>query len=168
MSKHRHQATQAATTAADAHATDPWLEWVKTVLANTTQQPTATTPFYDRELRELRVGPILVKRFTQASDAQEILLLVFQEENWGRCIDDPLPVKDEQEAKHRLRAAVYNLNRRQRVPLLPFRVIRRGTGVFSGFFQLSGRTGLPFRVIRRGTGMAWEFREVVRGVGVCR
>jgi len=143
MSKHHHQATRAATAAATA-ATDPWLEWVKTVLANSTQQPTATTPFYDRELRELRVGPILVKRFTQASDAQEILLLVFQEENWGRCIDDPLPVKDEQEAKQRLRAAVYNLNRRQRVPLLHFRVIWRGTGV------------------------AWEFREAVRGVGACR
>ena len=86
-------------------------------------------PFYDSELRRLYVGTTEVKRFMQASDAQEILVLVFQEENWRRRIDDPLPVKHNQDPPQRLRAAVCNLNRRQHVPLLHSRVIHKGTGV---------------------------------------
>jgi hypothetical protein len=86
-------------------------------------------PRYEARLRELRVGEAVVKRFTQKSDGQEIILLAFQEEGWPQVIDDPLMVKDDQEAKQRLRRAVDNLNRRQRVPLLHFHVIRQGTAV---------------------------------------
>jgi hypothetical protein len=86
-------------------------------------------PRYEARLRELRVGEAVVKRFTQKSDGQEIILLAFQEEGWPQVIDDPLMVKDDQEAKQRLRRAVDNLNRRQREPLLHFRVIRQGTAV---------------------------------------
>lgn len=99
------------------------------------QQGRPRSPFYDSENRELRVGTIVVKRFTQRSDAQEIVLTSFQEEDWCRNIDDPLTVKDDQDAKQRLRRAVDNLNRRQRVPLLRFLVIRQGTGVAWEFLE---------------------------------
>jgi hypothetical protein len=86
-------------------------------------------PVYNRVRRELRVGAFVVKCFTQGSDAQEVILASFQEQRWSRRIDDPLPGKAGQERKHRLRTAVTNLNRRQRVPTLQFRVIQQGTGV---------------------------------------
>jgi hypothetical protein len=86
-------------------------------------------PRYEAKLRELRVGEVVVKSFTQKSDGQEIILLAFQEQGWSTIIDDPLMVKDDQDAKECLRRAVDNLNRRQRVPLLHFRVIHQGTGV---------------------------------------
>ncbi len=93
------------------------------------QRATAEIPFYDKDRRELRVGTMVVKCFTQRSDAQEIILASFQEENWCQSIDDPLPVKNNQDPPQRLRRAVDNLNRRQRVSLLHFQVIRQGTGV---------------------------------------
>ena len=96
--------------------------------ANSNPQATTATPFYDSDRRKLHVGTI-VKCFTQGSDAQEIILASFQEEDWCHSIYDPLPVKDDQDAKQRLRRAVNNLNRRQRVHLLHFQVIRQDTGV---------------------------------------
>ncbi len=78
---------------------------------------------------ELRVGAVVVKRFTQRSDAQELIVEAFQEQNWSRTIDDPLSGKVDQEPRERLRTAVANLNRRQRVCLLHFRVLGQGTGV---------------------------------------
>lgn len=86
-------------------------------------------PSFNATLRELRVGALVVKRFTQQSDAQELIVMAFQEEGWSPAIDDPLTGKVEQDPKQRLRRAVDNLNRRQRVPLLQFRVIYQGTGV---------------------------------------
>jgi hypothetical protein len=86
-------------------------------------------PCYDAERRELRFEGEVVKCFMQESDAQEVILMAFEEERWPRSIDDPLPVKEGQDRKQRLRMAVANLNRRQRVPLLHFSVVRQGTGV---------------------------------------
>lgn len=103
------------------------------------------TPCYETRMRELRVGAVIVKRFRQRSDAQEIILLAFQEENWPRCIDDPLSRKVDQDAQERLRRAVDNLNRRQRVPLLHFRVLREGTGVSWEFLEESGATATEER-----------------------
>lgn len=91
------------------------------------------TPCYDAERRELRVGDRIIKCFTQKSDAQEIILQTFQELNWQPLIDDPLPGKHSQDAKERLRTTVKNLNRRQRLPLLCFRVRRQGTAVLWEF-----------------------------------
>lgn len=134
MKKHSHQAPRAAATTPGTAATQDWIKWMRTALANVAKSaPTTMMPFYDSELRELRVATIVVKRFTQASDAQEIILTVLQEQDWCRSIDDPVPVKDDQVAKQRLRMAVANLNRRQRVPLLHFSVIRQGTGVACQF-----------------------------------
>lgn len=86
-------------------------------------------PFYDQERRELRVGRTVVKRLRQESDAQEIVLLAFQEDNWPYRIDDPLAGKNGQEPKRRLATAVANLNRRQFVPLIQFGVASQGTAV---------------------------------------
>ena len=97
------------------------------------------TPCYEEGRRELRIGDRVVKRFTQQSDAQEIIVKAFQEENWCRTLDDPLTGKSGQEAKQRLRTAVANLNRRQRVPLLRFRVIRQGSGIEWEFREASDR-----------------------------
>ena len=66
---------------------------------------------------------------TQKSDAVEIILRAFEEQHWPPSIDDPLPGKHGQDAKGRLRTTVKNLNRRQREPLLRFRVRRQGTAV---------------------------------------
>ena len=126
MTIHNHPTSQVTRRAALDAARERWHQYSQTVLVNGVEPD---TPFYDSELRQLWVGRTVVKRFTQASDAQEIILAVFEEENWPRSIDDPLPVKDDQESKQRLRMAVCNLNRRQLVPLLRFQVIQRGTGV---------------------------------------
>lgn len=96
MKKHCQQAPRNSATMATTAATEHWMEWMKTALSSSAKPTTTTTPSYDSDLRELRVGSILVKRFTQASDAQEVILAAFQEENWCRCIDDPPPVKDDQ------------------------------------------------------------------------
>src|SRR5947209_1865553 len=93
-------------------------------LKNGARHASGRVPFYDSDRRELRVGEIVIKCFTQGSDAQEVILTTFQEENWARRIDDPLPGKEGQERKQRLRTAVTNLNRRQRVPVLRFHVIQ--------------------------------------------
>lgn len=98
-------------------------------LKSNTRNARMRAPFYDRERRQLRVGEVVLKCFNQSSDAQEVILAVFQEESWSRTIDDPLPGKERQERKQRLRMAVANLNRRQRVPMLHFHVLRQGTAV---------------------------------------
>lgn len=105
--------------------------------ANERQEPTSERPprngrmmpTYDTARCELRVGNRIVKHFTQKSEAQETILLAFEEENWAYRIDDPLPGQHGQDAKERLRTTVKNLNRRQREPLLHFRVARLGTAV---------------------------------------
>jgi hypothetical protein len=107
------------------------------ISAKDRQRATAETPIYAIDRRELRVGTIIVKCFTQRSDAQEIILASFQEENWCPNIDDPLPVKHNQDPQQRLRRAVDNLNRRQRTRLLHFQVIRQGTGVAWRFLENS-------------------------------
>lgn len=86
-------------------------------------------PCFEAASRELRFGSMVLKRFQQESDAAEIILLAFEEENWSPRIDDPLPVKDGQEPKQRLRTTITNLNRRLREPLLRFHVLRQATAV---------------------------------------
>jgi hypothetical protein len=105
------------------------------ISANGREHCSRPTPCYDSARRELRVGDIVVKRFTQRSDAQEMILQAFEEENRCEVIDDPLPGKKGQDARQRLRTAIANLNRRHRAPLLQFRVRRLGTAVAWEFRQ---------------------------------
>lgn len=77
-------------------------------------------PSWSSERRELRFGPVLIKRFTQPADAQEIVLAAFEEEGWPHRIDDPLPQSQGIDPKQRLHKVIGNLNRAHRVPILRF------------------------------------------------
>lgn len=81
-------------------------------------------PTWDAELRELRLGSLVVKRFRVPAPAQELILTVFQEEGWPRRIDDPLPPSSEVAPKDRLHETIKSLNRNQR----PLRIRFAGNG----------------------------------------
>jgi hypothetical protein len=42
------------------------------------------------EIRELRAGQTLVKRFCLKAPAQEVVLAAFEDDGWPQRIDDPL------------------------------------------------------------------------------
>src|SRR5262249_31861554 len=65
-------------------------------------QAAKLVPRWDGERRELWVGNVLVKRFTQPADNQELLLAAFEEEGWPPCLDDPLPPQGDLDPKRRL------------------------------------------------------------------
>lgn len=135
MSKHSNSVPQTSATKARIGGKKPLGERGKPFLPIGNRKAEAATPFYDSDLRELRLGTLVVKCFTQASDAQEVIVASFQEERWRRAIDDPLPIKDGQDPKKRLRRAVDNLNRRQRVRSLRFQVVHQGTGIAWRFLE---------------------------------
>ncbi len=85
-------------------------------------------PDWDADGRELRLGEVVVKRFRQPAELQELILTVFQEDNWTRRIDSPIHGDSERQAQDRLRDAVKRLNRQQN-PLIRFRLDGRGQGV---------------------------------------
>jgi hypothetical protein len=68
-------------------------------------------PTWDPDLRELRVGELVVKRFRQPAWNQVSVLASFQELRWPRRIDDPLTGNSGIEPKRRLRDTVFALNR---------------------------------------------------------
>src|SRR5262249_22047958 len=68
-------------------------------------------PYWDGNLRELRLGPRLVKKFRQPAPNQEMILASFEEEGWPARIDDPLPPQAGEGAKRRPHATTQNLNR---------------------------------------------------------
>ena len=68
-------------------------------------------PKWDAELRELRLGSQLLRRFRQRASCQEAILSAFEEEGWPARIDDPLPPKSGHDAKRRLHSTIENLNR---------------------------------------------------------
>ena len=87
------------------------------------------TPTWDRDLQELRLGTTIVKQFKVPAPNQEIILAVFQEENWPVYIDDPLPPHAEIDSKRRLHDTINSLNRNQRNHLIHFRGNGSGKGV---------------------------------------
>jgi hypothetical protein len=80
----------------------------------------AALPSWHGDLRELRFGDVVVKRFRQPAPSQELILRAFEEEGWPPCMDDPLPPALEQDSKRRLRVTISNLNRSQRRQLIHF------------------------------------------------
>jgi hypothetical protein len=52
-----------------------------------------TLPSWDADLGELRVGDVLIKRYTKPAKNQRIVLTAFQELDWRHKIDDPLTPK---------------------------------------------------------------------------
>jgi hypothetical protein len=86
-------------------------------------------PKWDGELRELRLGEWVVKRFNQPAPDQEAIFASFEEEGWPRHMDDPLPPREGQDAKERLHGAIKRLNRGQKPRLIRFMGDGQGTGI---------------------------------------
>jgi hypothetical protein len=89
----------------------------------------ASRPRYRRDLRELWLGRKLVKRFRQRAPDQHLILSAFEEQNWQRRIDCPLPPRPLEDRKRRLNRAIYRLNRHQTNQLIRFRGDGTGDGV---------------------------------------
>lgn len=86
-------------------------------------------PLWDPTLRELRVGEILVKRYRVPAKTQERILNAFQEEDWPRRIDDPLPPVPDISPKRHLSTAITALNRNQKTQAIHFQGDGCGEGV---------------------------------------
>jgi hypothetical protein len=82
-------------------------------------------PQWNVRRRELSVDNHIIKCFRQPARNQELILAVFQEENWPTRIDNPLPADDGDDGAERLKDAVRRLND-QRMPRL--RSLRDGRG----------------------------------------
>ena len=67
-------------------------------------------PRWDEDTQELHYDGSVVKRFKQRAKNQVAVLTAFEEANWPRRMDDPIPPKDEIESKRRLRDTVEALN----------------------------------------------------------
>jgi hypothetical protein len=94
--------------------------------------PTALAkPHWNPDRRELTYRGQLVKCYRVPSPNQELILSVFQEEDWPEFIDDPLPPLADAEPHRRLQATVKSLNRRQVNKLVRF----RGNGGMKVFWQ---------------------------------
>ncbi len=70
-------------------------------------------PFWNAELRELRVNGTMIRAFKWQAINQELVLSAFQEDGWPFVIDDPLPPKEEQDPRRRLHDTIKALNRNQ-------------------------------------------------------
>lgn len=88
------------------------------------------TPVWHPRGRELSAGGWPVKRFRTLVGPQKTVLDAFQEENWPRHIDDPLPPSTGRDHSQRLRDTVRFLNDHQIVPLIRFASDGRGTGFY--------------------------------------
>jgi hypothetical protein len=88
-------------------------------------------PHWDAPVRMLSFRGFLVKRFTSPAPVQELILTAFQEDQWPRHLDDPLP-RDNPDAdpRLRLRDAVTALNRHQHHKLLRFHSDGNGEGLW--------------------------------------
>ena len=95
--------------------------------------PLPRAPKWDRDRQELRVGTIVVKRFTIPSASQETVLAAFEEQDWPQRIDDPLPPRDELSRKTRLQETIRSLNLAQKQPLVDFIGDGSGQGILWEF-----------------------------------
>jgi hypothetical protein len=87
-------------------------------------------PTWDRDLRALMVGGLVIKRFRQLAWNQVTILASFQELRWRRRIDDPLPGESDCDPKRRLRDTVFALNRNHFTRnVIVFETDGTGTGV---------------------------------------
>jgi len=91
--------------------------------------PLQGCPVWDAELHELCVGQLLVKCFKWPALNQETVLSAFQEEDWPKRIDDPLPPRPELDPKRRLHDTIKSLNRNQKNRLIRFKGDGTGQGV---------------------------------------
>jgi len=109
------------------------LQTLSTVLA---ASPDAITPHWDQRNRRLWAGPILVKHFARAAPNQIRLLDAFEEVQWRRPLDDPLPETFKTDPKFRLHHTIMDFNRSLGVPVIHFRGDGTGLGVLWEFVVL--------------------------------
>lgn len=83
-------------------------------------RPAATLPYWDQNRRELWFDGILIKRFCQPSQNQELILAAFEKTGWPPSIDDPLPCSPVHNAKRRLNQTIRNLNQFHKANLVHF------------------------------------------------
>lgn len=86
-------------------------------------------PSWRADVRELWLGPYLVKAFHQPAPCQILLLTALEEEGWPPRIDNPFPKRGGIPAPKRLLAAIKKINRKQICPLLRFHGDGTGQGV---------------------------------------
>jgi hypothetical protein len=67
-------------------------------------------PYWDSQMRQLWVGKVLVKEFSQPSQNQCLILDGFDELGWPPAIDDPLPGDGSKKRRKRLLDAIRRLN----------------------------------------------------------
>jgi hypothetical protein len=102
--------------------------------AEMTQHASANThpihglPHWNKELRELRCGAVLVKKFWRHAPDQELILAVFQEVGWMPRILDPLPGRMDRDPHDRLHDTIKHLNQRMQARLLRFHQDHRRDG----------------------------------------
>lgn len=99
-------------------------------LSSTSRDKSPKSPVWDGALRELRVGEQVVKRFRVPAPNQEMILRVFEEEQWPNCIDDPLPPRGDVQSKERLVSTIKSLNRCQIKKLITFHGNGNGRQVY--------------------------------------
>lgn len=87
------------------------------------------SPQWDARDRVLYFGTTVVKTFRVPAPSQELILTVFQEEDWPPEIDDPLPPQRGQNSKTRLHNTINSLNRTRVVPVMKFSANGRGDGI---------------------------------------
>jgi hypothetical protein len=80
--------------------------------------PDPPAPHWDRDRHELRIGKIVVKRFTVPAFEQESILAAFEEQQWPSRIDDPFAGTDG--VAGRLPETVRRLNHGHRSRLICF------------------------------------------------
>ncbi len=86
-------------------------------------------PRWDADLRELRLGRLLIKAFRQPAANQETILAAFEEEGWPPRIYNPLSPPPGQDGKQRLHDAITRLNRNHVHRLIHFRSDNNGEGI---------------------------------------
>jgi hypothetical protein len=96
---------------------------------NGSSQRRGLVPEWHTDVRELRVGKVLVKAFHRPAPRQETVLAAFQEQHWAKRIDDPLPRLSDRDAKLCLHDTINHLNRNLLEPLLHFFGDGTGRGV---------------------------------------
>jgi hypothetical protein len=100
-------------------------------IAHPDARPTAArgVPRWDPLRRELLVDGQVVKRFRVPAPNQIAVLAAFEEEGWPPRVFGPLPPKEDQERKQRLRETIRALNHHQRPPMLRFSSDGTGQGI---------------------------------------
>jgi len=91
--------------------------------------PASSKPRPHWNRRTLLFRGRVLKQFGRPAPNAELILQAFEEQNWSRSIDDPLPPLRGRNQKRRLHETIQNLNRRLSLRLIIFRGDGFGKGV---------------------------------------